>query len=198
MWLLVTLWHKVTLPFESTISSMNCTISITFILPWSGVQAVERLQILKRVWWRWVEIPGRVCSALCNVHMTRSQNNDTFLFQRVLKILTACRILQISIARCQKEGVRSREFMHTHMCTVKHFLYCMVNTESVSKHRTVQYFKFNSFLMIIIKNNIINIIIMVCRNNKEAYPEPCREFTLKESFWFALTSFTPQVIMANI
>ena len=132
------------------------------------------------------------------IHMTSSQINDTFLFQRVLKILTACRILQISIARCQKEGVRSREFMHTHMCTVKHFLYCMVNTESVSKHRTVQYFKFNSFLMIIIKNNIINIIVMVCRNNKEAYPEPCREFTLKESFWFALTSFTPQVIMANI
>ena len=31
------------------------------------------------------------------------------------------------------------------------------------------------------------------RNNAEAYPEPCREFTLKESFWFALTSFTPQV-----
>jgi len=30
------------------------------------------------------------------------------------------------------------------------------------------------------------------RNNAEAYPEPCREFTLKESFWFALTSFTPQ------
>ena len=104
MWLLVTLWHKVTLPFESTISSMNCIMSITFTLPWSGVQAVERLQILKRVWWRWVEIPGRVCSALCNVHMTRSQNNDTFLFQRVLKILTACRILQISIAWCHIEG----------------------------------------------------------------------------------------------
>ncbi|KAL1516519.1 hypothetical protein ABEB36_000426 [Hypothenemus hampei] len=30
------------------------------------------------------------------------------------------------------------------------------------------------------------------RNNKQAYPYPCREFTLKESFWFALTSFTPQ------
>ncbi|KAK9885912.1 hypothetical protein WA026_013786 [Henosepilachna vigintioctopunctata] len=30
------------------------------------------------------------------------------------------------------------------------------------------------------------------RNNKEEYPYPCREFTLKESFWFALTSFTPQ------
>lgn len=30
------------------------------------------------------------------------------------------------------------------------------------------------------------------RNNKEAYPYPCRDFTLKESFWFALTSFTPQ------
>ncbi|CAG9859593.1 unnamed protein product [Phyllotreta striolata] len=30
------------------------------------------------------------------------------------------------------------------------------------------------------------------RNNKKAYPYPCREFTLKESFWFALTSFTPQ------
>nr|CAH7732582.1 unnamed protein product [Callosobruchus chinensis] len=30
------------------------------------------------------------------------------------------------------------------------------------------------------------------RNNKEAYPYECREFTLKESFWFALTSFTPQ------
>ncbi|XP_068085158.1 ionotropic receptor 25a [Anabrus simplex] len=30
------------------------------------------------------------------------------------------------------------------------------------------------------------------QNNKELYPYPCREFTLKESFWFALTSFTPQ------
>ncbi|XP_017463269.1 PREDICTED: ionotropic receptor 25a-like, partial [Rhagoletis zephyria] len=30
------------------------------------------------------------------------------------------------------------------------------------------------------------------RNNREAYPYPCREFTLRESFWFALTSFTPQ------
>nr|ALR72538.1 ionotropic receptor 8a [Colaphellus bowringi] len=30
------------------------------------------------------------------------------------------------------------------------------------------------------------------RNNKKAYPYPCRKFTLKESFWFALTSFTPQ------
>nr|AZB49403.1 ionotropic receptor 8a [Heortia vitessoides] len=30
------------------------------------------------------------------------------------------------------------------------------------------------------------------RNNPNAYPYPCREFTLKESFWFALTSFTPQ------
>uniref|UniRef100_A0AAR5QC85 Ionotropic receptor 8a n=1 Tax=Dendroctonus ponderosae TaxID=77166 RepID=A0AAR5QC85_DENPD len=30
------------------------------------------------------------------------------------------------------------------------------------------------------------------RNNRKAYPYPCREFTLKESFWFALTSFTPQ------
>ncbi|XP_046615060.1 uncharacterized protein LOC124302692 [Neodiprion virginianus] len=30
------------------------------------------------------------------------------------------------------------------------------------------------------------------RNNKNLYPYPCREFTLKESFWFALTSFTPQ------
>ncbi|XP_050676375.1 ionotropic receptor 25a [Leptidea sinapis] len=30
------------------------------------------------------------------------------------------------------------------------------------------------------------------RNNRDAYPYPCRDFTLKESFWFALTSFTPQ------
>ncbi|XP_036139677.1 ionotropic receptor 25a isoform X3 [Monomorium pharaonis] len=30
------------------------------------------------------------------------------------------------------------------------------------------------------------------RNNKRLYSYPCREFTLKESFWFALTSFTPQ------
>ncbi|CAK9815491.1 Ionotropic receptor 25a [Anthophora quadrimaculata] len=30
------------------------------------------------------------------------------------------------------------------------------------------------------------------RNNKRLYPYPCREFTLRESFWFALTSFTPQ------
>ena len=33
--------------------------------------------------------------------MTSSQINDTFLFHRVLKILTGGRILQISIARCQ-------------------------------------------------------------------------------------------------
>nr|QKN21273.1 ionotropic receptor [Bactrocera dorsalis] len=30
------------------------------------------------------------------------------------------------------------------------------------------------------------------RNNRAAYQYPCREFTLRESFWFALTSFTPQ------
>nr|QEI46862.1 ionotropic receptor 8a [Galleria mellonella] len=30
------------------------------------------------------------------------------------------------------------------------------------------------------------------RNDPDSYPYPCREFTLKESFWFALTSFTPQ------
>lgn len=30
------------------------------------------------------------------------------------------------------------------------------------------------------------------RNNRAAYPYECREFTLRESFWFALTSFTPQ------
>nr|XP_037875977.1 ionotropic receptor 25a isoform X3 [Bombyx mori] len=30
------------------------------------------------------------------------------------------------------------------------------------------------------------------KNNPGAYPYPCRDFTLKESFWFALTSFTPQ------
>ena len=36
--------------------------------------------------------------------MTSSQINDTFLFNRVIKILTAGRILQISIARCQIQG----------------------------------------------------------------------------------------------
>ncbi|KAJ0170035.1 hypothetical protein K1T71_014641 [Dendrolimus kikuchii] len=30
------------------------------------------------------------------------------------------------------------------------------------------------------------------RNSPESYPYPCRDFTLKESFWFVLTSFTPQ------
>ncbi|XP_004536655.1 glutamate [NMDA] receptor subunit 1 [Ceratitis capitata] len=30
------------------------------------------------------------------------------------------------------------------------------------------------------------------RNNRAAYQYLCREFTLRESFWFALTSFTPQ------
>ncbi|KAF5290625.1 hypothetical protein FQR65_LT01915 [Abscondita terminalis] len=30
------------------------------------------------------------------------------------------------------------------------------------------------------------------KNNPSAYPYPCRNFSLKESFWFALTSFTPQ------
>ena len=38
------------------------------------------------------------------LYMTSSQINDTFLFHRVLKILTAGRILQISIARCQIEA----------------------------------------------------------------------------------------------
>ncbi|MPC42188.1 Glutamate receptor [Portunus trituberculatus] len=30
------------------------------------------------------------------------------------------------------------------------------------------------------------------QNNSTLYPPNCRKFTLKESFWFALTSFTPQ------
>ena len=30
------------------------------------------------------------------------------------------------------------------------------------------------------------------QNNREAHPGPCRDFTLKESLWFAMTSFTPQ------
>ena len=35
--------------------------------------------------------------------MTRSQINHAFLFHGVLKILTACRMLEISIACCQIE-----------------------------------------------------------------------------------------------
>ena len=38
----------------------------------------------------------------------------------------------------------------------------------------------------------MELIILTAQNNKEAHPYPCRVFTLKESFWFALTSFTPQ------
>ncbi|XP_076361370.1 ionotropic receptor 25a-like [Tachypleus tridentatus] len=30
------------------------------------------------------------------------------------------------------------------------------------------------------------------RNNRQSYSQSCREFNLKESFWFVLTSFTPQ------
>ncbi|XP_055304771.1 ionotropic receptor 25a [Sitodiplosis mosellana] len=30
------------------------------------------------------------------------------------------------------------------------------------------------------------------KNNKDAYPYPCRDFTFKESLWFSMTSFTPQ------
>ena len=30
------------------------------------------------------------------------------------------------------------------------------------------------------------------QNNAEKYPDTVRKFTLRESFWFALTSFTPQ------
>ena len=37
-------------------------------------------------------------------YMTSSQINDTFLFHRVIKILTAGRILQILIAQCQIEA----------------------------------------------------------------------------------------------
>ena len=36
------------------------------------------------------------------------------------------------------------------------------------------------------------LCVLSAQNNKEAHPYPCRVFTLKESFWFALTSFTPQ------
>ena len=50
--------------------------------------------------------PG--CSPVLQRHhhyyRTSSQINDTFLFHRVLKILTAGRILQISIAWCQIEA----------------------------------------------------------------------------------------------
>ena len=46
-------------------------------------------------------------------HMTSSQINDTFLFHRVLKILTGGRILQISIAWCQIEAeIRSFPTMY--------------------------------------------------------------------------------------
>ena len=38
-----------------------------------------------------------------NLDMTRSQINHAFLFQRVIKILMARRMLKISIARCQIE-----------------------------------------------------------------------------------------------
>ena len=41
-------------------------------------------------------------------------------------------------------------------------------------------------------NVLVTIPTKLSRNNKAAHPYPCREFTLKESFWFALTSFTPQ------
>ena len=50
------------------------------------------------------------CDSLMNarhridqVHMTGSEINHSFLFHRVLKILPACRMLKISIARCQIE-----------------------------------------------------------------------------------------------
>ena len=62
-----------------------------------------------RKWWRAAKkLP--VCPTQpsffgsCNNNMTSSQINDTFLFHRVLKILTGGRILQISIARCQIEA----------------------------------------------------------------------------------------------
>ena len=35
------------------------------------------------------------------------------------------------------------------------------------------------------------LFVLIAQNNKEAHPYPFRVFTLKESFWFALTSFTP-------
>jgi ionotropic glutamate receptor len=42
------------------------------------------------------------------------------------------------------------------------------------------------------QNCTLSTIFSIAQNNKEAHPYPCRVFTLKESFWFALTSFTPQ------
>ena len=44
------------------------------------------------------------CMYCTYLDTTSSQINDTFLFHRVLKILTGGRILQISIARCQIEA----------------------------------------------------------------------------------------------
>ena len=47
------------------------------------------------------------------IYMTSSQINDTFLFHRVIKILTGGRILQISIAWCQIEAeIRSFPTMY--------------------------------------------------------------------------------------
>ena len=52
--------------------------------------------------------------------------------------------------------------------------------------------KNSKFFLVYVKPNIFRFSPYSAKNNKEAYPGPCREFTLKESFWFALTSFTPQ------
>ena len=59
-----------------------------------------------------VRLVNKLCTTKLNnlppinfpLHMTSSQINDTFLFHRVIKILTGGRILQISIARCQIEA----------------------------------------------------------------------------------------------
>ncbi|XP_072157055.1 ionotropic receptor 25a [Bemisia tabaci] len=72
--------------------------------------------------------------------------------------------------------------------------------------RKTTIFKFMTVLKLEVWLSIVAALIMTAvllclldkyspysaQNNPRLYPYECRKFTLKESFWFALTSFTPQ------
>ena len=69
------------------------------------------------------EIIFSLLDVVPKIDMTRSQINHAFLFHGVLKILTACRMLKILIARCQIEAeIHSFPTMYIEMGQIDDFV----------------------------------------------------------------------------
>ena len=116
-------------------------------------------------WAKWAQssaIHKSNCSAIHNT--TRSQINHAFLFHRVLKILTAGRMLQISIARNQKEpefhslltfvwnGSNRCFFLSKNSLKINLFLRTQISFLQLRQGLGPQNFKVSSFSTLPLKN----------------------------------------------